>query len=145
MWLLYIFLAILAIWAIFKLKRQQSENGPPRVKGRLPIIGNALEINKNNLYHKLYSFSEKYGNIFELKMLHQTFVCLNSEGLIRKALATEPYTRFMNERNKFFYGEAMLYGSQSVVFYGDPYSKVYNGMRKGKSFIFYHFIAFKQL
>ncbi|XP_060554487.1 cytochrome P450 2C31-like [Ruditapes philippinarum] len=64
-------------------------------------------------------------------MLHQTFVCLNSEGLIRKALATEPYTRFMNERNKFFYGEAMLYGSQSVVFYGDPYSKVYNGMRKG--------------
>jgi hypothetical protein len=144
MWLLYIFLAILAIWAIFKLKRHQRGNRVPRVKG-LPIIGNTLEINESNLFGKLYSFSEKYGEIFELKILHQTFVCLNSEGLIRKALATEPYTRFMNEKTKIFFGEAMLYGGQSVALYRDPYSKVYNGMRKGQSFIIYHFIAFKQL
>ncbi|XP_060554489.1 cytochrome P450 2C31-like [Ruditapes philippinarum] len=90
-----------------------------------------MDINENNLFDKLYSFSEKYGEIFEMKILHQTFVSLNSESLIRKALATEPYTRFMNERTKFFYGESMLYGSQSVFTYGDPYSKVYNGMRKG--------------
>jgi hypothetical protein len=121
----------LALYAFLKLRGKQRGNRPPRVKG-LPIIGNAMDINENNLFDKLYSFSEKYGEIFELKILHQTFVSLNSESLIRKALATEPYTRFMNERTKFFYGESMLYGSQSVFSYGDPYSKVYNGMRKGK-------------
>jgi hypothetical protein len=38
------------------------ENGRPRVKG-LPIIGNAQERNENNLFDKLTSFSEKYGEI----------------------------------------------------------------------------------
>ena len=133
MYFIYISLAIIALCLFFKLKEKQNGNRPPLVKG-LPIIGNALEINGFNIFDKLYSFAERYGDIFELKILHQTFVCLNSEGVIRKAFASEPYTRYMNERSKFFFSEAMLYGGQTVTFYGDPYSKVYNGMRKGERY-----------
>ncbi|XP_045160235.2 cytochrome P450 2A6-like [Mercenaria mercenaria] len=132
MFLIYCFLVLLTIFILFKLKRKQKQNGkkPPGPKG-VPVFGNALEINEENILDKLFEYAEEYGDIFEIKLLHETLICLNSEGIIRKALAGEPYKRYMNDRSKFFFAEAMYNGSQSVVFYGDAHSKVYNGMRKG--------------
>ncbi|XP_045173890.2 cytochrome P450 2A7-like [Mercenaria mercenaria] len=132
MFLIYCFLVLLAIFILLKLKGKQKRNGkkPPSPKG-VPVFGNALEINEKNTLDMLFKYAEEYGDIFEIKLLHETLVCLNSEGMIRKALAGEPYKRYMNDKAKSFYSETMLYGSQSVFTYGDAHSKVYNGMRKG--------------
>lgn len=128
--LIYVLFAVLAVFFLFRSRSVSKRNYPPGPKG-LPLIGCARDINEHNIIDKLFEYAEEYGDIFGMKLLHQNIICLNSSDVIRKALASEPYMKFMNDRLKFFFAETMLYGSQSVVFYGDAHSSVYVGMRKG--------------
>ena len=124
-------LLLLTILIFFAFKSKANKfNHPPGPCG-IPIFGNALEINENNMFEKLLQYAEDYGDILRIKLFNKNIICLNSSEIVRKALCSDPYREHMNDRVKFAVGDLLYNGGQSIAFYEQANSVVHRGMRKG--------------
>ncbi|XP_060566953.1 cytochrome P450 1A1-like [Ruditapes philippinarum] len=80
----------------------------------LPVFGCILEFGHENMYSKFWTYAEKHGEIFLVKMLWENVIVLNSSQLIKKAFSDKRYRQQFNDRPDAFYGQYFLTMSQTV-------------------------------
>jgi hypothetical protein len=80
----------------------------------LPVFGCILEFGHENMYSKFWTYAEKHGEIFLVKMLWENVIVLNSSQLIKKAFSDKRYKQQFNDRPDAFYGQYFLTMSQTV-------------------------------
>lgn len=114
------------------MKRKDVREGKqiPGPKG-LPIVGNITEVNTENMHVKCFEYAGKFGDIFQVKLLNQRLIILNSESLTRLAGSADRYKQYMNDKPGSFYGDMFFYGSQCTVLCQHGFSAEHNGYRKG--------------
>ncbi|XP_053378326.1 cytochrome P450 2C70-like [Mercenaria mercenaria] len=96
----------------------------------IPVFGSLFSVNIENTHEKFSDFARIYGDICQVKLFNYNVVLLNSEVLI-KATSAQIYKEYLNDRSETFYGEKVLFGSQSTAFYKNGYCTVHDNLRKG--------------
>ena len=127
---LYVLLGIVAVLFYFAIKRERKRNPIPGPAG-LPIVGSGFEISPKTLHLKLSEYAEKYGDVVLVRVFTDNIVCLNTADLIRKAFNEDPYKRFLNDRPSTFWGQRILFNSQSIGFYPTAFAGFHGDLRKG--------------
>ncbi|KAH3697076.1 cytochrome P450 2C31-like [Dreissena polymorpha] len=122
--LLYVF-----IW----LKSKANDTGHgipiPGPKG-IPLFGSLFEFELGNLHNIASKHAAEFGDIVQLRLLHEHVVFLNTADFIRKAYMDERYKRFLNDRPVTFYGENFQYGSKGLIMNKRGYSPRHAQLRK---------------
>ena len=112
----------------------------PKIPGPvgLPLVGVGLEVTQENTLQKFHEYANKYGDYFQVQIYGTKFLILNTANAIRLLLTGDAYKRHTNDRALTFYGEKILFNSQSAAFishgYGDIYGKVRKSMVRGLHF-----------
>ncbi|XP_045168097.2 cytochrome P450 2D28-like [Mercenaria mercenaria] len=116
--LFYIILGLVTVYIYFRKKALKGKviAGP---KG-LPVLGCIHKINGGNIRYKFMDYAEQYGEIFQVKMLFDSFVVLNSESIIRKSFGGEKYKHFFNDRASYFFGKHFpFFDNRALTFLED--------------------------
>lgn len=127
-----IFLGLLAGFVAFLFMRKNVRTGTliPGPKG-LPIIGHTFEINSKNMHDKCYEYAHQFGDIFQVNLMNQKIIMINSESLIRLAATADGCKQYLNDKPATFFGDKLMYGSQCAVLCENGFSEEHNAYRKG--------------
>lgn len=123
-------LVVLVSLFIVLIRRRKVEGRKLPGPNGLPFLGNCLEINETNIVDKMEKLASVYGDVFTFKMFNHKVLCVNSVESLKSLFTGVEYKRHTNDRNKMFYGEYLMFGSQSIAFYKSGFSAVHNSMRK---------------
>lgn len=127
-----VLLGVVAVLIIMLFLRKDGRKGK-RIPGPLglPLLGCALDVNTENIHEKFSEYARQYGDIFQVKLMNFNIIGLNTGEMIKEAASSDGYKQYLNDRATTFYGEMMLFGSQSTVFCKNGYSTLHNTYRKG--------------
>jgi hypothetical protein len=115
---------------LYQIRKSQTKGKQiPGPKG-LPIFGCSFYLNAENTHVKYAEFAKSYGDICEVQLLKNNVILLNTSDLIN-AISEDKYKQYLNDRPETFYGENILFGSQSTAFYKDGYCHTHDKLRKG--------------
>ena len=112
---------------------------PPGPTG-YPVCGNSFQIDTDRIQHDLKNLFDKYGTIFQLKLMGTRVVTLTSSRLLKYAFYLSPCEKHTNDRSE---------NSSSEVFYGRKhigcanYSNITEFLREFHSSGIQHFLLGK--
>ena len=127
--ILYFILGIFSIYFIFNKTRKGRGKILAGPKG-VPVLGSILEIDDENIHSKFSEYAENYGEIFQVQLLFDTFVVLNSERIIRKCFGGDSYKLVFNDRAELFYGKEFAYDNKGLGFLVDGTGSDHRTARK---------------
>ncbi|XP_060602605.1 cytochrome P450 2C70-like isoform X2 [Ruditapes philippinarum] len=122
-------LAMFSLYILFSKRRKGNGKVLVGPKG-LPILGSILEIDDENMHFKLSEYAEQYGEIFQVKLLFDDFVVLNSERVIRKCFGSDKYKHVFNDRSEMFYGKHFACNSKALSYVIDGTGQFHRTARK---------------
>jgi len=124
---LYIAIAVFAAYWLLSRKRNPFEIPGP---DGLPLVGIGFNIAHNNIVQKFNEYAITFGEYFQVKIFHTKFVILNSERATRLLLTGDATKRHTNDRTATFYGDHIVYKSQSASLIPDGYGHIHDKLRK---------------
>ena len=126
----YLLVFVIGLWLLRRRRRGKQVGFQLPGPKCLPFVGNALEINEDNLVDKMVELGKVHGDLFGIQMFQQRILCLNSVDDIRELFTGPDYKVHTNNRARFFFAEYVL-GLESIAFVREAFSPVHNKMRKG--------------
>ena len=129
--IIYFVVGLMTFLAYIRSKRKAMPKGKTLdgPKG-LPVLGNILQINDQNILYKFMEYARQYGDMFRVKMLTENMVVINNQNIIRKAFGGE-YKMSFSDRCELFYLEKLRKHSKtSVAFMKSGTSSDYKFARK---------------
>jgi hypothetical protein len=82
------------------------------------------------MHFKFSEYAEQYGEIYQVKLLFDTFIVLNSERVIRKCFGGDKYKHVFNDRSELFYGKHFACNSKALSFVVDGTGRFHRTARK---------------
>ncbi|XP_060568095.1 cytochrome P450 1A5-like [Ruditapes philippinarum] len=122
-------LGLFLLYVLYSKRRKGKDKALVGPKG-LPILGNILEIDDENMHFKFSEYAEQYGEIYQVKLLFDTFVVLNSERVIRKCFGGDKYKHVFNDRSELFYGKHFACNNRALSFVVDGTGLFHRTARK---------------
>ncbi|XP_061187092.1 cytochrome P450 1A2-like [Saccostrea echinata] len=77
-YLLFVLILILCGVIVIRSSIKNTDGQPPGPNG-WPLVGIVFDVEIPKLHLKLYEWTQKYGDVFQFKILNKNFLCINSE------------------------------------------------------------------
>ena len=116
--LFIVLLTIILIYVINQFRRNGNTTKGTPLPGpkQLPVLGNALQVDSQNLHQSVSDMVKDYGAIFKLSLMGQNTVFINDPELLRKAFGSSVYGDILNDRPASFVGKYLVFSCNDIIF-----------------------------